>query len=195
MYIRFAYKNRDYRKKQQIKSQIIFLIISKYQLFIYKLKQYKNGKNIGYYYGDGKIEYAYSESNPAEYYSLDEVDDGKPNNITFSNPTIPAIETEFQIERLTNEGDLNGDGTDEIGFIERAVSRFVFYKVYSLRKGVWKEIVSVYTHDAFFDPINGDAPDLVRIAPNKTGYVIVQTIEWDDETEWHKGVEKSVKIK
>ena len=63
------------------------------------------------------------------------------------------------------------------------------------RKGVWKEIVSVYTHDAFFDPINGDAPDLVRIAPNKTGYVIVQTIEWDDETEWHKGVEKSVKIK
>lgn len=51
MYIRFAYKNRDYRKKQQIKSQIIFLIISKYQLFIYKLKQYKNGKNIGYYYG------------------------------------------------------------------------------------------------------------------------------------------------
>ena len=149
----------------------------------------------GDFNGDGNIEYAYSESNPAEYYSLDEVDDGKPNNITFSNPTIPAIETEFQIERLTNEGDLNGDGTDEIGFIERAVSRFVFYKVYSLRKGVWKEIVSVYTHDAFFDPINGDAPDLVRIAPNKTGYVIVQTIEWDDETEWHKGVEKSVKIK
>lgn len=51
------------------------------------------------------------------------------------------------------------------------------------------------SEDAFFDPINGDAPDLVRIAPNKTGYVIVQTIEWDDETEWHKGVEKSVKIK
>ena len=149
----------------------------------------------GDFNGDGKIEYAYSESNPAEYYSLDEVDDGKLNNITFSNPTIPAIETEFQIERLTNEGDLNGDGTDEIGFIERAVSRFVFYKVYSVRKGVWKQIVSVYTHDAFFDPINGDAPDLVRIAPNKTGYVIVQTIEWDDETEWHKGVEKSVKIK
>ena len=83
----------------------------------------------GDFNGDGKIEYAYSESNPAEYYSLDEVDDGKLNNITFSNPTIPAIETEFQIERLTNEGDLNGDGTDEIGFIERAVSRFVFYKV------------------------------------------------------------------
>ena len=61
----------------------------------------------GDFNGDGKIEYAYSESNPAEYYSLDEVDDGKLNNITFSNPTIPAIETKFQIERLTNEGDLN----------------------------------------------------------------------------------------
>ncbi len=44
----------------------------------------------GDFNGDGKIEYAYSESNPAEYYSLDEVDDGKLNNITFSNPTIPA---------------------------------------------------------------------------------------------------------
>ena len=61
----------------------------------------------GDFNGDGKIEYAYSESNPSEYYCLDEVDDGKLNNITFSNPTIPAIETEFQIERLTNEGDLN----------------------------------------------------------------------------------------
>ena len=66
----------------------------------------------GDFNGDGKIEYAYSESNPSEYYCLDEVDDGKPNNITFSNPTIPAIETEFQIERLTNEGDLNRDGTE-----------------------------------------------------------------------------------
>ena len=75
----------------------------------------------GDFNGDGKIEYAYSESNPSEYYCLDEVDDGKPNNITFSNPTIPAIETEFQIERLTNEGDLNGDGTDEIGFMVKTI--------------------------------------------------------------------------
>ena len=61
MYIRFAYKNRDYRKKQQIKSQIIFLIISKYQLFIYKLKQYKNGKNIGYYYDEKRVAYRLKE--------------------------------------------------------------------------------------------------------------------------------------
>ena len=76
----------------------------------------------GDFNGDGKIEYAYSESNPAEYYSLDEVDDGKVNNITFSNPTIPAIETEFQIERLTNEGDLNGDGTIN-DFDKRAIGK------------------------------------------------------------------------
>ena len=104
----------------------------------------------GDFNGDGKIEYAYSESNPSEYYCLDEVDDGKPNNITFSNPTIPAIETEFQIERLTNEDDLNRDGTDEIGFFTRAVSRFGMYCVYSLRGGKWKEIVNLYTHDSFY---------------------------------------------
>ena len=57
----------------------------------------------GDFNGDGKIEYAYSESNPAEYYSLDEVDDGKLNNITFSNPTIPAIETELKKREGDND--------------------------------------------------------------------------------------------
>ena len=149
----------------------------------------------GDFNGDGKIEYAYSESNPSEYYCLDEVDDGKLNNITFSNPTIPAIETEFQIERLTNEDDLNRDGTDEIGFFTRAVSRFGMYCVYSLRGGKWKEIVNLYTHDSFYGEENGNAPDLVRIDPDRKGYVIIRTIEWDDEISWYKEIEKSVKIK
>ena len=149
----------------------------------------------GDFNGDGKIEYAYSESNPSEYYCLDEVDDGKPNNITFSNPTIPAIETEFQIERLTNEDDLNRDGTDEIGFFTRAVSRFGMYCVYSLRGGKWKEIVNLYTHDSFYCEENGNDPDLVRIDPDRKGYVIIRTLEWDDEISWYKEIEKSVKIK
>ena len=104
----------------------------------------------GDFNGDGKIEYAYSESNPAEYYSLDEVDDGKLNNITFSNPTIPAIETKFQIERLTNEGDLNGDGIDEIGFNKRAISRICGYTVYSLsRTNQWKELLRLVVMPRF----------------------------------------------
>lgn len=128
----------------------------------------------GDFNGDGKIEYAYSESNPAEYYSLDEVDDGKLNNITFSNPTIPAIETEFQIERLTNEGDLNGDGMDEIGFIKRAVSRVCGYAIYSLSRTQWKKLLHV-DYDALNPP-----SDVFRPDPNKSGYVIVQTVKWDD---------------
>ena len=142
----------------------------------------------GDFNGDGKIEYAYSESNPAEYYSLDEVDDGKPNNITFSNPTIPAIETEFQIERLTNEGDLNGDGTDEIGFNERAVSRICRYTVYSLsRTNQWKKLLRL-DYDALNPP-----SDVCRPDPNRPGYVIVQTVEWEDGES--TPIEKTVKIK
>lgn len=142
----------------------------------------------GDFNGDGKIEYAYSESNPAEYYCLDEVDDGKPNNITFSNPTIPAIETEFQIERLTNEGDLNGDGTDEIGFNQRAISRICGYTVYSLsRTNQWKELLRI-DYDALNPP-----SDVCRPAPNKKGYVIIQTVEWNDGESTL--IEKSVKIK
>ena len=142
----------------------------------------------GDFNGDGKIEYAYSESNPAEYYSLDEVDDGKLNNITFSNPTIPAIETEFQIERLTNEGDLNGDGTDEIGFNERAVSRICRYTVYSLsRTNQWKKLLRL-DYDALNPP-----SDVCRPDPNRPGYVIVQTVEWEDGES--TPIEKTVKIK
>lgn len=141
----------------------------------------------GDFNGDGKIEYAYSESNPAEYYSLDEVDDGKLNNITFSNPTIPAIETKFQIERLTNEGDLNGDGIDEIGFNKRAISRICGYTVYSLsRTNQWKKLLHV-DYDALNPP-----SDVVRPHPNKKGYVIIQTVEWNDGESTL--IEKSVKI-
>lgn len=129
----------------------------------------------GDFNGDGKIEYAYSESNPAEYYSPDKVDDGKLNNITFSNPTIPAIETEYQIERLTNEGDIDGDGADEIGFVEKAVSRICRYTVYSLaRTNQWKKLLHV-DYDALNPP-----SDVCRPDPNKSGYVIIQTVKWDD---------------
>ena len=142
----------------------------------------------GDFNGDGKIEYAYSESNPAEYYSLDEVDDGKLNNITFSNPTIPAIEIKFQIERLTNEGDLNGDGIDEIGFNKRAISRICGYTVYSLsRTNQWKELLRV-GYDALNPP-----SDVCRPAPNRPGYVIVQTVEWENGES--TPIEKTVKIK
>ena len=142
----------------------------------------------GDFNGDGKIEYAYSESNPAEYYSLDEVDDGKLNNITFSNPTIPAIETEFQIERLTNEGDLNGDGMDEIGFNQRAISRICVYTVYSLsHTNQWKELLRI-DYDALNPP-----SDVCRPDPNRPGYVIVQTVEWEDGESIP--IEKTVRIK
>lgn len=141
----------------------------------------------GDFNGDGKIDYAYSESNPAEYYSLNEVDDGKLNNIAFSNPTIPAIETEFQIERLTNEGDLNGDGIDEIGFNQRAISRICGYTVYSLsRTNQWKELLRI-GYDALNPP-----SDVCRPDPHRPGYVIAQTAEWEDGESTL--IEKTVKI-
>lgn len=142
----------------------------------------------GDFNGDGKIEYAYSESNPAEYYNLDKVDDGKLNNITFSNPTIPAIETKFQIERLTNEGDLNGDGIDEIGFNKRAISRICEYTVYSLsHTNQWQKLLQVD-----YDVLNPPS-DVCRLDPNRPGYVIVQTVEWEDGES--TPIEKTVKIK
>ena len=87
----------------------------------------------GDFNGDGNIEYAYSESNPAEYYSLDKVDDGKLNNIT------------------------------------------------------WKKLLRL-DYDALNPP-----SDVCRPDPNRPGYVIVQTVEWEDGES--TPIEKTVKIK
>ena len=54
--------------------------------------------------------------------------------------------------------------------------------------------MNIYTHDNFYGEDNGNDPDLVRIDPDRKGYVIIRTLEWDDEISWHKEIEKSIKI-
>ena len=150
--------------------------------------EYSRDTIYGDFNGDGIIEYAYSYSNSEDGAFGVSMENGKRNKITFSNSTIPIIETEWYISKLTNEGDLNNDGIDEIGFSLGAASQLTTYKVYSLHNNEWKELLSVDSHGAF----DGD---LVRVDPKKKGYVIAKTAEWDKETEWFKQVEKSIKIK
>lgn len=153
----------------------------------------------GDFNGDGKIDTAYlygaqtSANRKLEYGEQEWF-----NGIAFSDISIPSFSPErapqFNYLLLTNEEDIDGDGAGEIGFFTRAFSRFGMYRVYSLRRGEWKEIVNVYTHDNFYGEDNGNAPDLVRIDPDRKGYVIIRTLEWDDEISWYKEIEKSVKI-
>lgn len=99
-----------------------------------------------------------------------------------------SVFTRCLSERLTNEGDLNGDGIDEIGFNKRAISRICGYTVYSLsRTNQWKKLLRL-DYDALNPP-----SDVCRPDPNRPGYVIVQTVEWEDGES--TPIEKTVKIK
>jgi hypothetical protein len=140
----------------------------------------------GDFNGNGIIDYAYLT---IYQYGENEFDWHVNSHIIFSDSTIAPIETECFIEMLANLGDLNGDGADEIGFAERAESRLQTYSVYSFNKNQWHKLLSVDYHDSF------DATDLIRKHPTKQGYVLAKTIEWDEETEWFKQVEKEIKIK
>ncbi len=145
----------------------------------------------GDFNGDREKEYVYSIVIVNEDKGVI-IDDEKYNYITFSNSSIPPIETEYLISHLTNEGDLNGDGTDEIGFLIGSISNWQTYNVYSLRNNKWKIIVS----ETVFAPDINDKTELVKIHPKKKGYLLIQTTDWieNDTFSGNMTVEKLVKI-
>ena len=157
------------------------------QIDTYKKEIYERDTISGDFNGDGIIDYAYLT---VYIYSKSEYDYYVNSHITFSDATISPIEAEECLfTNLINEGDLNNDGADEIGFVKGSmISNFGVYNVYSFRKNQWHKLISVDYHDSFDD-------NLVKIHPTKQGYLLAKTIEWDKETEWFKQVERSIKIK
>lgn len=155
-------------------------------------KAKKKESVIGDFNGDGKSEYAviyhYSKPIPGleshqydgDYYHYCE--------IHFSDEALTDILLVYIGCNLVNEGDLNGDGSDELGFFN--VGGFTMwgnYSVLTFIDGAWHELVSI-RHNENWNP----APyqDLVRKDENNYGHVIVKDIRLDDG----KILDKSVKI-
>ena len=61
---------------------------------------------------------------------------------------------------LTNEGDLDGDGSDEIGFmtVYRDYSNINYFRIYSYTGNSWKEIFSTKVHE-------WDCPNFIPTRP------------------------------
>lgn len=115
------------------------------------------------------------------------------NYLKISGSDTPLLETMYYIGRLSNKGDLNNDGLDEIGFTLSAVSRHIHYYVYTFKGGKWRKLVEpIPVFDSWLDDENFE---IISISPDKPGYVTIRASEWDEEIEWVKPVEKSVKIK
>lgn len=133
----------------------------------------------GDFNGDGQGEYA-------ALYCFDGCADDNSENgmqmyccIRFGNSDIPALYPAWVTSNLTNEGDLNGDGADEIGFLVReGPSYWGEYRVYTSDAGSWRELVSVSHHEDW-----NPAPyqELVRANPDDAGSLIVKSTDFAED--------------
>lgn len=144
--------------------------------------------------GDKKIDTAYC-------YFVDRDPDSTTadgfGGITFSDySNIGGIMSPMIIVFLINEGDLDGNGTDELGFYSRPImSGWGEYSVCSFYNNRWCGLVSISYNSNFDDYLqdNFDRNDLVAPDPNKRGYLLVKELEMEDG-DWNQRVTKSVKI-
>ena len=124
---------------------------------------------LGDFNGDGKAE-------SAELYRLSKKDVST-DIIYFTNDSIRSIDSsviEYTAMYLTNEGDLNDDGADDIGFfIHTSESYWGTYAVFSYNGGKWKLLLSCGHNPGWNEsPIQ----DLVRKHPTKSNCVIIREI-------------------
>lgn len=133
----------------------------------------------GDFNGDGQSEYA-------ALYCFDGCADDNSENgtqiyccIRFGNSDIPALYPTWVTSNLTNEGDLNGDGTDEIGFLVReGPSYWDEYRVYTSDTDSWRELVSVSHHE---DWNTAPYQELVRANPDDAGSLIVKSTDFAED--------------
>ena len=138
----------------------------------------------GDFNGDGKSEYA------AIYHYLDEPDEMVENEdydyyeyghyyyIVFGDPAIPTIDVEWSAAHLVNEGDLNDDGSDELGFFNwGGYSLWGEYFVMTLEGGIWQEVVCV-SHNEDWNPVPYE--DIVSSHPEDEGCIIYTEIMVED---------------
>lgn len=123
----------------------------------------------GDFNGDGKQE-------SAKLFQLAEGDTNE-YNIYFSSDSIKPIENsviEVSAMYMTNEGDLNNDGADDIGlFLHCGKSYWGTYAVYSYIGGEWKQLLS-FGHNPGWNDI--PIQELVSRHPDKPRCVIIKEI-------------------
>jgi len=146
---------------------------------------------IGDYNGDGKIDSMWLIPPKIAANDQDCMGDCK-SYIKFSDPNIPSIKVENCIGGIpTNLGDLNQNGTDEIGLLpEWFTSYWSAYYVWTYINGKWVQAVPPFsTHTNQWD--KGVKP--IEVDENKPGYVIIRYSDLSGEDIVTKT--KSVKIK
>lgn len=113
-------------------------------------------------------------------------------SITFNDPNIPALPAGCCEMILVNEGDLDGDGLDELGYAQAPMNGCVFdYYVYTYKNAKWKPLI-----EPFLIPTGCDGTSRADMEKRvvKEGNTIY-TLQADPNDEEGKLVKTAVKIK
>lgn len=155
----------------------------------------------GDYNGDGLFEYVHIDNPefPLVVVPIEEGDDiqdcvGKCDcYLKFSNNNIPSIKLENCIGgKPVSLGDLNNDGTDEIGILPQWWSScWMSYKVYTLKNGEWKYLVDpIRTHcNSWTENFK-----IIEKDPNINGNVIIRYNDFNDPDNPFIPKTKSIKV-
>ncbi|MGQ9848052.1 MAG: hypothetical protein ACUVQP_11220 [Bacteroidales bacterium] len=158
------------------------------------LFSYSQNKNIpksaikGDFNGDNIIEYAWIDS----IYANPEGD----NNfcyVKFSNPKIKSLKINASIgANITNEGDLNDDGNDEIGILPMWwTGTWRTYHVYTYKNNSWQELINfevwLGNEDKNIDYISKDK--------SRPGFVKIHYYKWTEDMSTIVDTIESVPIK
>lgn len=98
---------------------------------------------VGNFTGKG-IDILYVEKVVEDFGSLS-IGDGCRYYIASPNKHIPKIEiygTNFAPPKLVNEGDLDGNGTCEVGYLHTWIcSQWRYYRIFTFRNGEWRNLI------------------------------------------------------
>jgi hypothetical protein len=109
--------------------------------------------------------------------------------LVFSDPKLPEIPVNNCIGGVpVNEGDLDDDGTDEIGLLPWwFTSCWHSYLVFTLEDGKPETLASAMTHCVQWD----DRVDAIEKDPNRPGHVTIRSTSMED----FSIIEQSVRVK
>ena len=139
---------------------------------------------IGDFNGDGNKEYAalyyYKELSPdserydnGDYYKYSHY-----NYIIFGDTAIATIILEWCASNLVNEGDLDGNGTEDIGYLEfGGYSYWGVYSTHSYCLGKWQELVAISHNE---DWNTAPYQDLVQKSSSKENTLVVMEIQVEE---------------
>jgi hypothetical protein len=191
--INFTKAMTDGKKEEKIESYLIFRkdkgtwkIFAESDLMTDRLLAPRaEGPTVaGDFNGDGIVDYMW----------LEMFEFNGEGEIRFSGDIPPLILDYVGLGGIPfNEGDLNDDGTDEIGFRptpEMGVGKM--HHVYTFKKNKWVELLSVYIRQEHLAEVYPVVKDSTR-----KGYVIINSSEWIDTDDYigHVIKTESVKLK